>query len=73
MDHQCELPWQVYIPAAVIVFNLTFLTIIFLIWAKPGLFLVNFLPLLNTMTNVVQNLTINGKIRDSVLGIETQD
>ena len=33
---------------------------------------VYFRPFLNTRTNIVQNLTINGKSIDGVLGIQTE-
>ena len=34
---------------------------------------VYFNPFLNAMTNIVQNLIINGKSKDGVLGIRTLD
>ena len=41
--------------------------------AKLGLFFVYFRPFLNTMTNIVQNLTVNGRCIDGVLGFRTRD
>ena len=40
------------------------------IWAKPGLFFFHFVL---TMTNMGQNLAINGKGVDGVLRIQTRD
>ena len=45
----------------------------FLKCAKHSLFFVYFPPFLNTMTNIVQNLTLTGRSIDGVLGIRTQD
>ena len=39
-------------------------------WAKLGPFFVYFRPFLNTMPNIVQNLTINGRDIDGVIGFE---
>ena len=40
---------------------------------KKTIFFVYFHPFINTMTDKVQKLTINGRIIDGVLGIRTQD
>ena len=38
-----------------------------------GPLFIYFCPFLNTMTNIVQNLTTNGKSIDVIIGIRTQD
>ena len=40
---------------------------------QNSLFFVYFPPFLNTMTNIVQNLTLTGRSINGVLGIRTQD